>query len=54
MKLKKLIVTSVLMCMLPATVLAKDIKIGVSMAYFDDNFLTILRQSMQNLSLIHI
>ena len=40
MKLKKLIVTSVLMCMLPASVLAKDIKIGVSMAYFDDNFLT--------------
>lgn len=48
MKLKKLIAASVLMCMLPASVLAKDIKIGVSMAYFDDNFLTILRQSMQN------
>lgn len=48
MKLKKLIVTSLLMCMLPVSVLAKDIKIGVSMAYFDDNFLTILRQSMQN------
>ncbi|SUI70919.1 D-galactose/ D-glucose-binding protein [Serratia marcescens] len=48
MKLKKLIAASVLMCMLPASVLAKDIKIGVSMAYFDDNFLTILRQSMQS------
>ncbi len=47
MKFKKALVTSLLACMLPASVLAKDIKIGVSMAYFDDNFLTILRQSMQ-------
>ncbi|KFK92862.1 MULTISPECIES: sugar ABC transporter substrate-binding protein [unclassified Serratia (in: enterobacteria)] len=47
MKLKKWIVTSLLMCMLPVSVFAKDIKIGVSMAHFDDNFLTILRQAMQ-------
>ncbi|VEB06114.1 inositol transport system sugar-binding protein [Klebsiella pneumoniae] len=33
--------------MLPAVVMAKDVSIGVSMALFDDNFLTILRTSMQ-------
>ncbi|MBN1089260.1 sugar ABC transporter substrate-binding protein [Pantoea sp. 1B4] len=33
--------------MLPAAVMAKDISVGVSMALFDDNFLTILRTSMQ-------
>ncbi|CQD33247.1 sugar ABC transporter substrate-binding protein [Yersinia mollaretii] len=48
MKLKKLIITSLAICMLPLGAYAKDLKIGVSMAYFDDNFLTILRQAMQN------
>ncbi|MEL7694587.1 MULTISPECIES: sugar ABC transporter substrate-binding protein [Pantoea] len=33
--------------MLPAAVMAKDLSVGVSMALFDDNFLTILRTSMQ-------
>ncbi|KAA5965826.1 sugar ABC transporter substrate-binding protein [Pantoea sp. M_6] len=33
--------------MLPAAVMAKDISVGVSMALFDDNFLTILRTAMQ-------
>lgn len=48
MKLKKIIITSLAICMLPLGAYAKDLKIGVSMAYFDDNFLTILRQAMQN------
>ncbi|CNH41294.1 galactose-binding protein [Yersinia aldovae] len=48
MKLKKIIIASLAISMLPLGVYAKDLKIGVSMAYFDDNFLTILRQAMQN------
>ncbi|GLR10940.1 rhizopine-binding protein [Mixta theicola] len=47
MKMKKAIVASVIACLLPAAVLAKDIQLGVSMALFDDNFLTILRTAMQ-------
>ncbi|KAF0853390.1 MULTISPECIES: sugar ABC transporter substrate-binding protein [Pantoea] len=47
MKFKKALVTSLLACMLPAAVMAKDIQLGVSMALFDDNFLTILRTAMQ-------
>jgi hypothetical protein len=47
MNIKKTIVASLLACMLPAVVMAKDISVGVSMALFDDNFLTILRTSMQ-------
>lgn len=47
MNIKKTIVASLLACMLPAVVMAKDVSIGVSMALFDDNFLTILRTSMQ-------
>lgn len=47
MNIKKTIVVSLLACMLPAAVMAKDISVGVSMALFDDNFLTILRTSMQ-------
>lgn len=47
MNIKKTIVASLLACMLPAAVMAKDISVGVSMALFDDNFLTILRTSMQ-------
>lgn len=47
MKMKKAIVATVIACMLPAAVLAKDIQLGVSMALFDDNFLTIVRTAMQ-------
>jgi inositol transport system substrate-binding protein len=34
--------------MLPVTSFAKDLQIGVSMALFDDNFLTIVRNSINN------
>jgi inositol transport system substrate-binding protein len=47
MNIKKTVVASLLACMLPAVVMAKDISVGVSMALFDDNFLTILRTAMQ-------
>ncbi|WNN42921.1 MULTISPECIES: sugar ABC transporter substrate-binding protein [Winslowiella] len=47
MNFKKAIVTSMLACMLPAAAYAKDIQVGVSMALFDDNFLTIVRTAMQ-------
>ena len=47
MNFKKAIVTSLLACMLPAAAMAKDIQVGVSMALFDDNFLTIVRTSIQ-------
>jgi len=47
MNIKKTIVASLVAFMLPAVVMAKDVSIGVSMALFDDNFLTILRTSMQ-------
>ncbi|GAA3533616.1 sugar ABC transporter substrate-binding protein [Zobellella aerophila] len=47
MKFKKLIVASALASALPFGALADDIKIGVSMAQFDDNFLALVRQAMQ-------
>ncbi|MBE5252488.1 sugar ABC transporter substrate-binding protein [Mixta mediterraneensis] len=47
MNIKKTIVASLLACMLPAAAMAKDIQVGVSMALFDDNFLTIVRTSIQ-------
>ena len=47
MNIKKTIVASLLVCMLPAAVMSKDLSVGVSMALFDDNFLTILRTAMQ-------
>ena len=47
MNVKKTILASLLVCMLPVSVFAKDLQVGVSMALFDDNFLTILRNSMQ-------
>ncbi|CAX60352.1 sugar ABC transporter substrate-binding protein [Erwinia billingiae] len=47
MNVKKTILASLLVCMLPVSVFAKDLQVGVSMALFDDNFLTILRTSMQ-------
>ncbi|PKH26273.1 rhizopine-binding protein [Enterobacterales bacterium CwR94] len=46
MKLKKTIIASLLVCMLPMSSFAKDKTIGVSMALFDDNFLTILRNAI--------
>ncbi|MBL1378107.1 sugar ABC transporter substrate-binding protein [Zobellella iuensis] len=47
MKFKKLIVASALAAALPFGAYADDIKLGVSMALFDDNFLTLVRQAMQ-------
>ncbi|MCW0315914.1 D-threitol-binding protein [Pantoea ananatis] len=47
MNIKKTIVASLLACMLPAAAMAKDVSVGVSMALFDDNFLTIVRTAMQ-------
>ncbi|HBV40072.1 MAG TPA: rhizopine-binding protein [Erwinia sp.] len=45
--MKKFVAGLLLVCSLPAVALAKDLQIGVSMALFDDNFLTIVRNSMQ-------
>ncbi len=47
MNIKKTIVASLLACTPPAVVMAKMSPFCVSMALFDDNFLTILRTSMQ-------
>jgi len=47
MNVKKTIVALLLVCMLPVPVLAKDLQVGISMALFDDNFLTIVRNAMQ-------
>ncbi|PSJ47299.1 rhizopine-binding protein [Zobellella endophytica] len=47
MKFKKLIVASALAATLPFGAYADEIKLGVSMALFDDNFLTLVRQAMQ-------
>ncbi|WP_375055324.1 sugar ABC transporter substrate-binding protein [Zobellella sp. DQSA1] len=47
MKFKKLIVASALAATLPFGAYADDVKIGVAMAMFDDNFLTLIRQAMQ-------
>ena len=46
MNVKKTILASLLVCMLPVTSFAKEIQVGVSMALFDDNFLTIVRNSI--------
>ncbi|MBP2155327.1 inositol transport system substrate-binding protein [Erwinia rhapontici] len=46
--MKKTILASLLVCMLPVTSFAKDLQVGVSMALFDDNFLTIVRNSITN------
>ena len=48
MNVKKTILASLLVCMLPVTSFAKDVEIGVSMALFDDNFLTIVRNAINN------
>ncbi|MDN4626107.1 sugar ABC transporter substrate-binding protein [Erwinia sp. PsM31] len=45
--MKKFVAGLLLVCSLPAVALAKDLQMGVSMALFDDNFLTIVRNSMQ-------
>ncbi|WP_458734681.1 sugar ABC transporter substrate-binding protein [Zobellella taiwanensis] len=47
MTFKKLILATSVACALPFSALAEDLKIGVSMSYFDDNFLTIMRGAMQ-------
>ncbi|MEM6160984.1 substrate-binding domain-containing protein [Erwinia sp. P6884] len=47
MNVKKTILASLLVCMLPIASFAKDLQVGVSMALFDDNFLTIVRTAMQ-------
>ncbi|WP_455813676.1 sugar ABC transporter substrate-binding protein [Pseudomonas graminis] len=46
MNVKKTILASLLVCMLPVSSFAKDLQVGVSMALFDDNFLTIVRNSI--------
>ncbi|MEI2263948.1 sugar ABC transporter substrate-binding protein [Erwinia sp. CGal63] len=45
--MKKFVAGLLLLSLLPAAALAKDLQIGVSMALFDDNFLTIVRNSIQ-------
>lgn len=45
--MKKFVAGLLLVCSLPAVALAKDLQMGISMALFDDNFLTIVRNSMQ-------
>lgn len=47
MKLKKLTLASVLAATLPFGAQADNIRIGVAMAQFDNNFLTLIRQAMQ-------
>ncbi len=47
MNVKKMLSALLLICLLPAVGLAKDTHVGISMALFDDNFLTILRTAMQ-------
>lgn len=47
MKLKTLIAASALAATLPFGAQADDIRIGVAMAQFDNNFLTLIRQAMQ-------
>lgn len=46
MNMKKTLLASLLVCMLPVTSFAKEVQVGVSMALFDDNFLTIVRNSI--------
>lgn len=48
MNVKKTILASLLVCMLPVASFAKDVEIGVSMALFDDNFLTIVRNAINS------
>ncbi|WP_116472661.1 sugar ABC transporter substrate-binding protein [Zobellella maritima] len=48
MKLKKILLASTLMSSASFGALADDIKIGVSIAQFDDNFLALVRQAMQD------
>lgn len=46
--MKKLLLTAIASSLLATTVSAADMKIGVSMALFDDNFLTVLRNGIQS------
>ncbi|WP_380179036.1 sugar ABC transporter substrate-binding protein [Kalamiella sp. sgz302252] len=45
--MKKFVAGLLMICLLPTAALAKELQIGVSMALFDDNFLTIVRNSIQ-------
>ena len=47
MKLKKLALTALTSAVLSTSVSAADLRIGVSMALFDDNFLTFLRNGIE-------
>jgi inositol transport system substrate-binding protein len=46
--MKKLLLTAITSTLLATSVSAADMKIGVSMAIFDDNFLTVLRNGIQD------
>ncbi|PYF84119.1 monosaccharide ABC transporter substrate-binding protein (CUT2 family) [Marinomonas alcarazii] len=46
--MKKLLLTAITSSLLATSVSAADMKIGVSMALFDDNFLTVLRNGIQD------
>lgn len=46
--MKKLLLTAITSSILATSVSAADLKIGVSMALFDDNFLTVLRNGIQS------
>lgn len=46
--MKKLLLTAITSSLLATSVSAADLKIGVSMALFDDNFLTVLRNGIQS------
>ena len=45
--MKKLLATSIALATLSTTAFAKDLNIGVAIATFDDNFITVLRTSME-------
>ncbi|MBJ7222782.1 MULTISPECIES: sugar ABC transporter substrate-binding protein [unclassified Brenneria] len=46
--MKKIILLLALICLLPFSAVAKDIRIGVAMGYFDDNFRSLIRQTIDN------
>ncbi|PSJ45636.1 rhizopine-binding protein [Zobellella endophytica] len=47
MRLKKVILASALASTLPFSSMAEELKLGVSVAYFNHNYLTLVRQAMQ-------
>ncbi len=46
--MKKITFMFVALCLLTGQAIAKDIRIGVVMATYDDNFLTLLRNSIES------